>query len=157
MLKIIDTIEGSGFPLGFRFSESNHRSSLVLGQEGKDCIIVECRAMGDHQKEAIVTEGIQGPKWRMTSDEGPYLHGTDHAPFPLGFFNVGLQADLINRIVRIAQARSIPIDALHLELDNLYSFSGSFFKGTGQGSADGVEVRIQITSKSDAKTIRALI
>ena len=157
MLKIIDTIEGSGFPLGFRFSESNHRSSLVLGQEGKDCIIVECRAMGDHQKEAIVTEGIQGPKWRMTSDEGPYLQGTDQAPFPLGFFNVGLQADLINRIVRIAQARSIPIDALHLELDNLYSFSGSFFKGTGQGSADGVEVRIQITSKSDAKTIRALI
>ena len=157
MLKIIDTIEGSGFPLGFRFSETNHRSSLVLGQEGSDSIIVECRAMGDHQKESIVTEGVDGPQWRMTSDEGPYLKGTDQAPFPLGFFNVGLQADLINRIIRIAQARSITIDRLHLELDNLYSFSGSFFKGTGQGSADGVDIRIQITSKSDANTIRNLI
>lgn len=157
MLKIIDTIEGSGFPLGFRFSESNHRSSLVLGHEGNDSIIVECRAMGDHQKESIVTEGINGPQWRMTSDEGPYLQGTDHAPFPLGFFNIGLQADLINRIMHIAQVRSIPIETLHLELDNLYSFSGSFFKGTGQGSADGVDVRIQITSMSDANIIRNLI
>ncbi len=157
MLKIIDTIEGSGFPLGFRFSHSNHRSSLVLDQAGNDSIIVECRAMGDHQKESIVTEGIHGAQWRMTSDEGPYLQGTDHAPFPLGFFNVGLQSDLINRIVHIAQARSIPIDTLHLELDNLYSFSGSFFKGTGQGSADSIEIRIQIISKSDANTIRTLI
>jgi len=157
MLKIIDTIEGSGFPLGFRLSEKNHRSSLVLGQEGSDSIIVECRAMGDHQKESVVTEGIDGPQWRMTSDEGPYLQGTDHAPFPLGFFNVGLQADLINRIVRLAQARSISIDTIYLELDNLYSFSGSFFKGTGQGSADGVEIRIQLKSNADANTIRALV
>jgi len=157
MLKIIDTIEGSNFPLGFRFSETGSRSSLLLGQAGNDSIIVECRAMGDHQKESIVTEGINGPQWRMTSDEGPYLQGTDLAPFPLGFFNIGLQADLINRIVHIAHAQSIPIDTLHLELDNLYSFSGSFFKGTGQGSADGVEVRIKIASKSDANTIRTLI
>ena len=157
MLKVIDTIEGSGFPLGFRYSETNQRSSLVLGQVGNDSIIVECRAMGDHQKESIVTEGINGPQWRMTSDEGPYLNGTDHAPFPLGFFNIGLQADLINRIVHIAKARLIQLDFLHLELDNLYSFSGSFFKGTGQGSADGVEVRIKITSKSDSNTIRTLI
>ena len=157
MLKIIDTIEGSGFPLGFRFSETNQRSALVLGQAGNDSIIVECRAMGDHQKESIVTEGIHGPQWRMTSDEGPYLQGTDHAPFPLGFFNVGLQADLINRMMHLAQVRSIPIDTLHVELDNLYSFSGSFFKGTGQGSADGVEIRIKMTSKSDANTIRTLV
>ncbi|WP_084285448.1 hypothetical protein [Polynucleobacter kasalickyi] len=157
MLKVIDTIEGSGFPLGFRCSETNQRSSLLLNQEGSDSIIVECRAMGDHQKESIVTEGINGTQWRMTSDEGPYLNGTDHAPFPLGFFNIGLQADLINRIGHIAKARLIQIDFLHLELDNLYSFSGSFFKGTGQGSADGVEIRIKVTSKSDTNTIRTLI
>ncbi len=41
--------------------------------------------------------------------------------------------------------------------DNLYSFSGSFFKGTGQGSADGVEIRIQLKSNADANTIRALV
>ena len=157
MLKIIDTIEGSGFPLGFRFSGTNLRSSLVLSQAGNDSMTVECRAMGDHQKESIVTEGVNGPKWRMTSDEGPYLQGTDHAPFPLGFFNVGLQADLINRIMHLSQVRSIPINNLELELDNLYSFSGSFFKGTGQGSADGVEIRIKMTSQSDAHTIRTLI
>jgi len=46
MLKVIDTIEGSGFPLGFRYSKTSQRSSLVLGQVGNDSINFECRAMG---------------------------------------------------------------------------------------------------------------
>jgi hypothetical protein len=41
MLKVIDAIEGSGFPLGFRCSETNHLSPVKLGQEGHDSIIVE--------------------------------------------------------------------------------------------------------------------
>ena len=36
MLKIIGTIEDSDFPLCFRFLESSHLSSLVLGQAGND-------------------------------------------------------------------------------------------------------------------------
>jgi uncharacterized OsmC-like protein len=157
MLKVVDTIEGSGFPLGFRVSDSSHRSSLILCQEGSDTITVECRAMGAHQKESVVTEGMGGAQWRMTSDEGPYLNGTDFAPFPLGFFNVGLQADLMNRLKHIANIRNIPLDDLQIDLDNFYSFSGSFFKGTGQGSADGVEIKIRIQSHSDTASIQALI
>ena len=157
MLKIIDTIDGSGYPLGFCVQSEPTRSNLMKNLAGEDALVVECRAMGDHQKEAIVTEGANGSSWRMTSDEGPYLNGTDLAPFPLGFFNLGLQADLIGRIQAIATQRKIQITQLEVELDNAYSFSGSFFKGTGQGSADGVEIRIRITSNADADTIRSLI
>lgn len=152
-----DTIDGSGFPLGFRYRDAAQRSTLISGQEGSDTILVDCRALGDHQKEAMVTEGSGGAVWRMTSDEGPYLQGTDLAPFPLGFFNIGLQADLINRLYAIAKIRNINITHLAVELDNIYAFSGSFFKGTGQGTAEGVEIRISINSTTQAAGIRALI
>jgi hypothetical protein len=48
---------------------------------------VEARAMTYHQKEAVVSEVIQGVAWRITSDEGAALEGTDLAFFPLGFFS----------------------------------------------------------------------
>jgi hypothetical protein len=35
--------------------------------------------MGGHQKEAVVKEGQAGSSWRMVSDEGPALKGTDLA------------------------------------------------------------------------------
>lgn len=94
----IDTIDGSGFPLCFK-TEQGSESSPVLGlRDSRDTFVVQARAMGGHQKEAVVTEGKAGPSWRMVSDEGAGLQGTDLAPFPLGFMSAGLQADLISRI-----------------------------------------------------------
>ena len=98
-----DTIDQHGDPLAFRLRQGRGRSPL-LGT-GRDVIKVEARQLGGHQKEAVVTEGADGTAWRLTSDEGKHLRGTDLAPFPLGFFNAGMQSDLYGRIRALATTR----------------------------------------------------
>ena len=105
--KVKDTIDGLGDPLAFRLRDGRGRSPL-LGS-GRDAIKVEARQLAGHQKEAVVTEGADGSAWRLTSDEGKHLRGTDLAPFPLGFFNAGMQSDLYGRIRTLAAARGIEL------------------------------------------------
>ena len=90
-----DTIDMHGDPLAFKLRQGRGRSPLLAG--GRDVIKVEARQMAGHQKEAVVTEGADASAWRLTSDEGRHLRGTDLAPFPLGFFNAGMQSDLRSR------------------------------------------------------------
>jgi hypothetical protein len=105
----IETIEGSGFPLAFKTRQGRARSAVVALGQGRDVFKVEARQLAGHQKEAVVTEGEAGAAWRLASDEGKHLKGTDLAPFPLGFFNAGLHADLINRVLRGARERELPL------------------------------------------------
>ena len=146
MIQVTDTIEGSGFPLGFCVRRCGERPRIFGGATGQSVFRVDARALGGHQKEAIVNEGEQGPAWRLTSDEGPYLQGSDLAPFPLGFFNAGLQGDLLGRIRDFADARDIRLGTVTVELVNSYSFSGSFFKGDGRGNAEPAQIRVVIDS-----------
>ncbi len=135
-----------GMPLAFKVSEEGTRSSLTRGQDGQSLMKVEARQLTGHQKEALVTEGSPGHAWRLTSDEGAALKGSDLAPFPLGFFNAGLQGDLIERIDQVFSAqRSGPI-TVETELVNAYSLTGSFALGTGQGHAEPSTIKIQIES-----------
>ena len=101
-----DTIDSHGDPLAFQLRQGSGRSPLRDGG-GRDVIKVEARQLAGHQKEAVVTEGADGSAWRLTSDEGKHLRGTDLAPFPLGFFNAGMQSDLYGRIRTLAAARGI--------------------------------------------------
>lgn len=158
MIQVFDTIEDSGHPLGFCFRRQGERPSLFAGQSGDTVFRVDARAMGAHQKEAIVHEGSgNAPAWRVVSDEGPYLKGSDEAPFPLGFFNSGLQADLLGQISRLAAARHLRLTAVSLELDNLFSFSGSFFKGDGKGTAEPAQVRLAIEGDAAPSEVARLV
>src|SRR5262245_40933601 len=96
------TIDLHGDPLAFLVRRG---SGAALEYGG--VITVEARQMAGHQKEAVAAEGAEGNAWRLTSDEGLHLKGTDLAPFPLGFFNAGMQADLYGRIRTLAAQRSI--------------------------------------------------
>ena len=69
--------------------------------------MVEARKLAGHQKEAVVHEGSAGSRWRLASDEGKHLTGTDLAPFPLGFFNAGLHGDVMGRILGLDSLRQI--------------------------------------------------
>lgn len=153
MIQVHDTIEGSGHPLGFCFKRHGERPALFAGEPGETVFRVDARAMGAHQKEALVYEGRNGPAWRLVSDEGPYLKGSDMAPFPLGFFNSGLQADLLGQLARIAGASSLKVGTVSLELDNAFSFSGSFFKGDGKGTAEAAEIRLSVTGDAPAAEV----
>lgn len=79
----MSAIESSGFPLVFKADAPDIDAvDAELGVE------VLGRCLEGMQKEALVRVG-ESPPWRMVSDEGPYLEGTDLAPFPLAFFTPG--------------------------------------------------------------------
>lgn len=152
-----DSIDSSGFPLGFKVRQGKARSGVVGSAASQDLFRVELRAMGGHQKEAVVSEGATGSAFRAVSDEGLALKGTDLAPIPLGYMNAGMQADLQNRIMQLASARGVRIDALAMELLNAYLFVGSFFRGDGRGTAEAVRYRVKITSSAPAAELQALV
>jgi hypothetical protein len=157
MIETHDSIEGSGLPLAFKVAQGRERSPVIAGRAGADVFRVDARALGAHQKEAVVHEGEAGSAWRVTSDEGPYLKGSDLAPFPLGFFNAGLQADLLNRIACLARARGRSLRHAALELGNAYSFSGSFLKGDGRGTAYPARITLDADSEDSPGQLAELL
>jgi uncharacterized OsmC-like protein len=152
-----ETIESSGFPLAFKTRQGLERPATVAGKSGQDVFVAEARQIGGHQKECVVHEGANGSAFRTVSDEGAQLKGTDLAPFPLGFYNAGLAADLVNRILSTASARTIPVEGLTVDLHNRYSMTGSFFQGTGVGSAEPARIKVRLTSTAPRSQIEALV
>jgi len=150
-----ERIETSGYPLAFRV-EDGVRPTLLGSGDGQSLYTTEARLFGGHQKEAIVREGEGGPKWRMTSDEGKHLNGSDLAPFPLGFFNAGMQGDLLSRIASRASSAGIPMANVRLSVRNFYWMTGSFIKGDGEGFADSPEVRL-LAPKQHVEDLKRIV
>ena len=88
----------------------------------------------------MVTQGADGSSWRLTSDEGKHLRGTDLAPFPLGFFNAGMQSDLYGRVRAVAATRNVALDHVEIRVANHYWLTGSFIHGTGEGHAEAPDI-----------------
>ena len=153
----IDSIEGSGFPLGFQVSAGQRRAGVLSGEPSRDVFVVESRMLQGHQREGVVKEGANGSSWRLTCDEGKHLKGTDLAPFPLGFFNAGLHSDLVGRMLTLAKVRSIELEDLQIDLQNHYWMTGSFFRGTGEGFSDPATVAVRVKSSAPADSIKRLI
>lgn len=153
----IESIASSGFPLGFKVRHGKTRSVAVTGT-GRDVFVTEARHFAAlHQKEAVVTEGTQGSAWRMASDEGLHIKGDNLAPFPLGFYNAGLQADLANRIRTLAKARGIALQQLKISCVTGYSMTGSFYKGDGMGDAEPARVQVAARGNINVSGLRALV
>ena len=150
-----DTIDMHGDPLAFKLRQGRGRSPLLAG--GRDVIKVEARQLAGHQKEAVVTEGADASAWRLTSDEGRHLRGTDLAPFPLGFFNAGMQSDLAGRVRALAATRNIALDQIEIRVANHYWLTGSFIHGTGEGHAEPPDIDIRVETGAATETIKALI
>jgi uncharacterized OsmC-like protein len=153
----MSTIDADHFPLGFKVSDRQTDSAFLAGHEGHETFKVEARQMHGHQKEALLTEGETGTVWRLTSDEGLHLKGTDLAPFPLGFFNAGIQGEIINTIVCTAQQQSIELERIELKLVNHYWLTGSFVLGTGQGHSEPTDIDIQIQSQAPQDKVAAVV
>lgn len=151
-----DTIDAHGDPLAFKLGQGAGSSPLRAGA-GRDVLKVEARQLAHHQKEAVVTDGAQGSAWRLTSDEGLHLKGTDLAPFPLGFFNAGMQSDLHGRLQAVARARGLGLDDVRIRLVNHYWLTGSFIRGTGEGHAEPPDLDIELNSDAGDAAVEALV
>jgi uncharacterized OsmC-like protein len=153
----LETIEGSGFPIGFKYRQGTARPKILGAGPARDVYVTEVRTLAGYQKEGIVHEGDTGSAWRLATDEGLHLGGADVAPFPLGFFNAGLHGDLIGRLVAIARARGIQIDDLKLDLKNGYYVIGSFVRGDAKGHVEPSRIHLEISSPAPADVISALV
>ena len=151
---LTDTIDKNGDPLVFKLRQGS-RSPLLQG--GRDVIKVEARQMALYQKEGVVADGAEASAWRLTTDEGKHLKATDLAPFPLGFFNAGIQVDLAQQIRRLAAERGIAVDGLSLSVVNHYWLTGSFIHGTGEGHAEAPDIDVRIDSPAPTGDIESLV
>ncbi|MCH7562531.1 MAG: OsmC family protein [Gemmatimonadetes bacterium] len=152
------SIENSGFPLVFRVADD---PAAVPARpsgppEGVISLRTEVRAFEGMQKEAVVTLD-SGARWRMVSDEGPYLNGTDLAPFPLAFFAAGMQFSFISQLLQGARAQSIGLEGVALAQDNFYTMEGSFLRGDAVGGALPTRLEVILESDADPEVIRRLV
>lgn len=144
-------------PLSFKVRNASARSPLLAGGAGCDVFRVDAWQLPGHQREALVSEGAAGNAWRVSSDEGLHLKGTDLAPFPFGFFNAGLQGDLMHRIRDGAAAAGVALHALEITLDNEYGLTGSFALGTARGQAEPAQIGIKLRSDASNAAISTLV
>lgn len=114
------------------------------------------RALHGMQKEAVVATSA-GPAWRMLSDEGPYLNGTDLAPFPLAFFTAGMQFSLLGELARHAASQRLSVTGIGLGQDNCYTMDGSALKGTMRGGARAAALQLSLDCDAPADRVARLI
>ena len=150
-------IASIGFPLAYKMRDSI--PGIRIDEDAATAVRVYGRALKGMQKEAIVHHRTDSDVrlWRLVCDEGPYLNGTDLAPFPLAFFCAGMQFSLMAELVRLAARESISLKSMHLIQDNFYTMDGSAIKGTMIGGALPVEVQLEIESNAPLVTITRLL
>ncbi len=148
MSKIEDSIESSAYPLVFQADAAS--LNLLPLQSSGDVLQIRAmaRPLAGMQKEAIIQAGPGGNIWRIVCDEGPWLNGTDLAPFPLAFFTAGLAASFMSAFMAEAMQRGVRVDSAKLEQDNFFSMEGSALRGTMTAGALPVEVSFTATGSA---------
>lgn len=152
----MDSIESSPYPLAFKL-ESPESVGLSASQQGSRILLrTATRALAGMQKEALVNYGPTNTTWRLTCDEGPWLEGTNLAPFPLGYFNAGLLASYMSEFLTHAQRAEIEVNDLEVMVDNLYSIEGSLLRGTMVGTAHPVQVTFRARTTTGNSEVQQL-
>jgi organic hydroperoxide reductase OsmC/OhrA len=150
-------IESLSYPLVYK-AELNAPIPSGLDEEaGYVAIRAEMRALSGMQKEALIYCGPTGTTWRMVSDEGPYLNGTDLAPFPLAFYTTGMVLSFTDELLKRAEAGGVNIRHLVVTQDNRYTMQGSAIRGDMVGGALPVEIGVEIEADALEETIRQTV
>lgn len=108
---------------------------------------VAVRALAGMQKEALVS-GSPDAAWRLLCDEGPYLNGTDLAPYPLGFFAAGQMFSAASAILNAARHRGTALRSLTLRQKDRYTMQGSFLRGDAVGGALAPDLVVAIEAEA---------
>ncbi len=150
-------IESLGFELAYKAAEGVAPPENLDAADGKIAIRSELRALTGMQKEALVYDSVSGVQWRMVCDEGPYLNGTDLAPFPLAFYTTGMAFSFTSELMKHAKAAGIEIKNYKLTQDNFYTMQGSAIRGNMIGGALPVEMLVEIESDASSEAIQAIV
>ncbi|VAW02678.1 hypothetical protein MNBD_ALPHA05-1830, partial [hydrothermal vent metagenome] len=146
------SIESLAAPLAYKASFDGD-APADLSEADEAFIVVKSRSLEGMQKEALVHTGATGASttWRLTCDEGPYLNGTDLAPFPLAFFTSGMVMSFASNLRAIALSQGVALENLQCTLDNFYTMEGSALRGTMTGGALPAELHVSADGIADAE------
>lgn len=81
----------------------------------------------------------------MALNSGDRMMAVATSPFPLGYFNAGLAADLLSYV----DMRTRDAFGIRLTLVNHYWMTGSFAKGDGQGYAEAPTLAVKVVNEGD--------
>lgn len=151
----MNDFETSPFPLVYPLV--HHETTTTSARPPRVEIRTLARALTGMQKEALVTSSRNGRTWRLACDEGPYLNGTDLAPFPLAFFTTGLVNSYFTEILELARLRGTGIRRLELVQDNLYTMEGSAVRGDMIGGASPVALHVRIDADASDGALNELV
>jgi uncharacterized OsmC-like protein len=140
-------------PIAFRAASVSLDAQQVRFDPDFVRLCTHARALDGMQKEALVEHQPTGVVWRLLCDEGPWLNGTDQAPFPLGYFAAGLASSLLSDIVAEAAGRNVPLDAPRLRVHIYFTMQGSLLKGTMAAGVDRIEVTVDGGARADATEV----
>lgn len=151
------SIESIGHPLVFKVDKRSAALELPPYKSGEIAVRLMARALEGMQKEAIVHHGPSNTVWRMVCDEGPYLNGTDLAPFPLAFYAAGMAFSFLSEIFRHAESYGVKLKSLSLIQDNFYTMEGSAIRGDMTAGALPTEITIKIFADAPIETIQNIL
>ena len=148
-----EDISKNGYPLGFLIKKVQDSSKNF-----NRTFTSHTRQMDILQKETIGYEGdLNSSSFRLTSDEGKHLNGTDLAPFPLGFFNASIHGDIVGTVIKQTRLNGLKIDNIECEVLNSYYLTGSFVKGDGKGHAEPTTINLDVSTSENHEHIKSLI
>ncbi len=151
------SIESIGHALVFKVDASSVPQVNLPHDSNTVAIRVQSRALEGMQKEAIVHYGPTDTTWRMVCDEGPYLNGTDLAPFPLAFYTAGMAFSFVEELLKHAETRGITINSLKVTQDNYYTMEGSALRGDMTGGAKPVDIDVALDADASPEAIREIV
>lgn len=133
---------GEDLPIAFRVAPLPEAGAPPAAAGGASRLLTLARALEGMQKEALVESQTDRTCWRLLCDEGPWLNGTDLAPFPLGYFAAGLASCFVGDIAAEAAHFSAPSAELELGLDLHFSMEGSLLRGSMAAGVDAIEITV---------------
>ncbi|MCU7875615.1 MAG: OsmC family protein [Candidatus Thiodiazotropha sp. (ex Lucinoma borealis)] len=152
----MSSILDNPYPFVFKTAANSKLPFEDLASDTEIRVRTVTRAMEGFQKEALVMYGPTGTSWRIVCDEGPWLNGTDLAPFPLAYFTTGLAVSLVSEVQALARQRDIMVRDIKVTVDNYYAMDGSIAKGTMTGSAMPVRVKFDIDADASKGILNEL-
>ena len=148
------SIESLGYPIGYKATYKQDAWPELA--PGDIAIRTEARALTGMQKEALVYYTPSQMVWRMVSDEGPYLNGTDLAPFPLAYYAAGMAFSFVAEFLKHAAANNVDISSVTLEQDNFYTMEGSAIRGDMTGGSLPTQLTLKVKSNADTSQLEEL-
>ena len=152
----LSSIESSSYPLVFKPKSEN--LDLVESPIANGMVEIRTRArpLAGMQKEAIIQCKPGGIVWRIVCDEGPWLNGTDLAPFPLAFFTAGLAASFISAFLEEARGRDVQVNSVNMEQENFFTMEGSALRGTMVAGAQPVQVTFSASGNASVSQLQEI-